>query len=52
MRMERVIVQLPSALKRKLDALRAKGYTAAGYIRSLLGRELNRERVKDKRGDP
>ena len=51
MRMERVIVQLPSALKRKLDALRAKGYTA-GYIRSLLERELNRERVKNKRGDP
>ncbi len=52
MRMERVIVQLPPALKRKLDALRAQGYTAAGYIRSLLEREPNRERVKNKRGDP
>ena len=52
MKMERVIIQLPSALKRKLDALRAQGYTAAGYIRSLLERELNRERVKNKRGDP
>ena len=50
--MERVIIQLPSALKRKLDALRAQGYTAAGYIRSLLERELSRDRVKNKRGDP
>ncbi len=52
MKMERVIIQLPSALKRKLDALRAQGYTAAGYIRSLLERELSRDRVKNKRGDP
>ena len=52
MRMERVIIQLPVDLKRKLDALRAQGYTAAGFIRSLLERELNRERVKNKRGDP
>ncbi len=52
MKMERVIIQLPSALKRKLDALRAQGYTAAGYIRSLLERELTRERVKNKRGGP
>ncbi len=43
MRMERVIIQFPSALKRKLDALRAQGYTVAGYIRSLLEQELNRE---------
>ncbi len=50
--MERMIIQLPSALKRKLDALRAQGYTAAGYIRSLLERELNRERVKHKEGGP
>ncbi len=41
MKMERVIIQLPTALKRKLDALRTQGYTAAGYIRSLLQRELN-----------
>ena len=41
MRMERVIIQLPPVLKRKLDALRSQGYTAAGYIRSLLERELN-----------
>ncbi len=41
MKMERIVIQLPPVLKRKLDALRAQGYTAAGYIRSLLGRELN-----------
>ncbi len=41
MRMERLMIQLPPVLKRKLDALRAQGYTAAGYIRSLLERELN-----------
>ncbi len=52
MKMKRVLVALPEPLKRKLDALRAQGYTAAGFIRSLLERELNRERVKNKRGDP
>jgi len=41
MKMERMNIQVPAPLKRKLDALRAQGYTAAGYIRSLLERELN-----------
>ena len=41
MRMERIIIQLTPVLKRKLDALRARGYTASGYIRSLLQREFN-----------
>ena len=36
MKMERMIIQLPAPLKRKLDALRAQGYTAAGYIRHVL----------------
>ena len=31
-----MIIQLPAALKRKLDALRAQGYTAAGYVRNVL----------------
>ncbi len=52
MKMVKVLVSLPAPLKRKLDALRTQGYTAAGYIRSLLERELNRERVKHKRGGP
>ncbi len=50
MRMERVIVQLPRALKRKLDALRAQGYTAAGYIRAVLEKELNQAQVKGQKG--
>ncbi len=34
--MVRMLIQLPAPLKRKLDALRAQGYTAAGYIRNVL----------------
>jgi len=36
MRMERVIVQLPTPLKARLDALRSQGTTASGFIRWLL----------------
>ena len=39
--MERVLIQLPAPLKAKLDALRAQGYTASGFIRHLLEREFN-----------
>ncbi len=41
MKMARLLIQLPTPLKRKLDALRTQGYTASGYIRALLERELN-----------
>jgi hypothetical protein len=37
----RVIVSLPRPLKAKLDAKRREGYTASGYIRTVLERELN-----------
>ncbi len=40
MSMERLVIQLPKPLKRKLDALRIKGFTASGYIRALLEREF------------
>ncbi len=50
MQMRRIQVQLPLALKHKLDALRAQGYTAAGYIRAVLERELNQVQVKDQKG--
>ena len=50
MRMERVIIQLPPALKHKLDALRSQGYTAAGYIRSLLAREFKDDTATGKKG--
>lgn len=39
--MERVLIQIPTKLKAKLDALRGQGYTASGFIRALLERELN-----------
>jgi len=38
--MERILIQLPKPLKAKLDALKRQGYTASGYIRALLEREL------------
>ncbi len=36
MKMERLIIQLPPALKRKLNTLREHGTTASGFIRWLL----------------
>ncbi len=50
MRMERVIIQLPPVLKRKLDALRSQGYTAAGFIRSLLERAFRDGTAMGKKG--
>ncbi len=41
MAMVKLLVNLPAPLKAKLDALRSQGYTASGYIRALLERELN-----------
>ncbi len=49
--MERIVIQVPVALKLKLDASRAQGYTAAGYIRSLLERELNQNPMTRKRDE-
>ena len=50
MKMERMMIQLPMDLKAKLDALRTKGYTASGYIRALLERELSRATSNEKGG--
>jgi metal-responsive CopG/Arc/MetJ family transcriptional regulator len=36
MQMERVMIQLPPALKAKLDELRTQGMTTSGFIRKLL----------------
>ena len=49
MKMERILIQLPRHLKKKLDVLRQKGYTASGYIRALLERELSPPVTKGKR---
>ncbi len=41
MKMERVIIQLPAPLKRRLESLRQQGTTASGFIRYLLERHFN-----------
>ena len=46
MSMERLVIQIPEPLKRKLDALRSKGYTASGFIRAMLEKELNSPKKK------
>ena len=50
MKMERVLIQLPTELKAKLDALRSQGYTASGYIRALLEREFSPLVTTDTKG--
>ena len=52
MQMERVLISLPKPLKAKLDALRQEGYTASGYIRALLERDLKKNQVARKRETP
>ena len=49
LKMVRMLIQLPAPLKRKLDALRAQGYTMAGYVRQLVERDLN-QAAKAKKG--
>ncbi len=49
MKTVRMLVTLPKSLKAKLDALRSQGYTASGYIRALLERELMKNQVTRKR---
>ncbi len=50
MRMVKLLVHLPAPLKAKLDALRAQGYTASGYIRAVLEKDLNQAQVKGQKG--
>jgi len=40
MKMARMMIQIPPALKRQLDALRQRGTTASGFVRSLIEREF------------
>ncbi|HQU27619.1 MAG: hypothetical protein H6750_10230 [Nitrospiraceae bacterium] len=44
--MTKILIHLPVSMKRKLDALKSKGYTASGFIRALLERELNPPEMK------
>jgi len=48
--MERLMIQLPKPLKTKLDSLRSQGYTASGFIRALLERELGETNPTTKKG--
>ena len=48
--MMRMLIQVPEPLKAKLDALRKQGYTASGYIRALLERELNQVSATGRKG--
>ena len=41
MKMIRLVIQLPPALKAKVDALREQGITASGFIRNLLTKNFN-----------
>ena len=46
MKMSKLLIHLPVPLKRKLDSLRTQGYTASGYIRALLEKELRHPKKK------
>ena len=50
MKMERLIIQLPPALKRKLDALRDQGTTASGFIRFLLEQHFKQTAATARKG--
>jgi hypothetical protein len=41
--MTTLLIHLPVTMKRQLDALKAQGYTASGFIRALLEREFNQK---------
>ena len=41
MKLIRMNISIPVPLKAQLDALRANGTTASGFIRAVLERELN-----------
>ena len=49
-KMVRMLIQVPLPLKRKLDALRAQGYTAAGYVRNVLERHFDQVQAPGKKG--
>ncbi len=50
MKMVKILVSLPVPLKRKLDALRLQGYTAAGYVRNVLEQHFNQAPTPGKKG--
>jgi len=46
MKMARVLIQLLTDLKAKLDGLRSQGFTISGFIRAMLEKELNQPHIK------
>ncbi len=44
--MTTLLIHLPVTMKRQLDVLKVQGYTASGFIRFLLVRELNSPKKK------
>lgn len=46
MKMQRLNIQLPANLKTKLDALRARGTSAAGLIRHLLEQHFEQQQPR------
>ncbi len=49
-KMERLIIQLPPALKRRLESLRSQGTTASGFIRWLLERHFKQTEAAARKG--
>jgi hypothetical protein len=47
-RMARIKIQIHPNIKSKLDALRAQGTTASGFIRSLLEQHFNHQQPNKK----
>jgi hypothetical protein len=50
MKVYRILISVPESMKKRLDALRAEGYTASGYIRHVLERELSQGPKPVKKG--
>ncbi len=47
--MTKVLIHLPVSLKKKLDAMKAQGYSVSGFVRALLEREFNQPKKKERR---
>ena len=44
MKLIKVLIGVTADQKQKLDTLRRQGYTASGYVRNLLDRDLNADK--------
>jgi len=48
----RIVIQLPTDLKTRLDGLKQQGYTTSGFIRAMLERELAKMDQQDQEQKP